>query len=50
MGQHYSAGVALYEKREYEKAIAEWEEVLKLDPNHKQSKKMIEKARKQMKK
>jgi len=50
MGQHYSAGVTLYRKREYEKAIAEWEEILKLDPNHKQSKKMIEKARKQIKK
>ncbi|MFA5780146.1 MAG: HEAT repeat domain-containing protein [Elusimicrobiota bacterium] len=50
MGEHYSAGVSLYEKREYEKAIAEWEEVLKLDPNHKQSKKMTEKARKMLKK
>jgi len=50
MGQHYSAGVTLYEKREYALAIAEWEEVLKLDPNHKQSKKMIEKAKKQLNK
>ena len=50
MGQHYSAGVSLYEKREYALAIAEWEEVLKIDPNHKQSKKMTEKARKMLKK
>lgn len=50
MGEHYSAGVSLYEKREYEKAIAEWGEVLKLDPNHKQSKKMTEKAKKMLKK
>lgn len=50
MSQHYSAGVSLYEKRQYEKAIAEWEEVLKLDPNHKQSKEVIEKAKKRMEK
>ena len=50
MGQHYSAGVSLYEKRQYEKAIAEWEKVLKLDPNHKQSKNMTEKAKKQLNK
>jgi len=41
--------VKLYQKREYEKAIAEWEEVLKIDPNHKQSKEMIDKAKKQVK-
>ncbi|MEW6556151.1 MAG: HEAT repeat domain-containing protein [Elusimicrobiota bacterium] len=50
MSSHYTAGVNLYRKREYEKAIAEWEEVLKLDPNHKKSKDMIQKAKKQLSK
>lgn len=48
--QHYTVGVNHFNKREYEKCIAEMEEILKIDPNHKQSKEMIEKAKKQLKK
>lgn len=50
MGEHYTAGVNFYQKREYEKAAAELEEALKIDPNNKQSKEMLEKIKKQIKK
>jgi len=46
MEKHYIRATTYYKKGMYKEAIAEWEEVLKIDPNHKQSKEAIEKAKK----
>ena len=48
MKKHYMRATTYYKKRMYKEAISEWEEVLKIDPNHKQSKEAIEKAKKKM--
>ena len=48
MKKHYTKAVEYYKGRMYKEAIAEWEEVLKIDPNHKQSKEAIDKAKKKM--
>ena len=47
--QHYDAAFKHYQKGEYELAIAGWEEVLKIDPNHKESKNKIELAKQKLK-
>jgi len=44
MQRYFMRGTQYYLKGEYEKAIREWEKVLKLDPNHKPSKAKIKKA------
>ena len=48
MREHYNKATKLYEQGKYKKAIKEWEKVLKLDPDHKQSKNSIEKARQKL--
>jgi len=48
MKRHYTKAVEYYKKGMYKEAISEWEKVLKIDPNHKQSKEAIEKAKKKM--
>jgi len=48
MKKHYMRATTYYKKRMYKEAIGEWEEVLKIEPNHKQSKEAIEKAKKKM--
>jgi tetratricopeptide (TPR) repeat protein len=48
MKNHYTKAVEYYKGRMYKEAIAEWKEVLKIDPKHKQSKEAIEKAKKEM--
>ncbi|MFH1957061.1 MAG: PorV/PorQ family protein [bacterium] len=49
MGEHFNNATQLYKQEKYKKAIAEWEEVLKLDPNHNLSKQKIEKAKEKLK-
>ncbi len=48
MKKHYMRATRYYKKRMYKEAISEWQKVLKIDPNHKQSKELIEKAKKKM--
>lgn len=48
MKKHYIRATRYYKKRMYKEAIGEWEKVLKIDPNHKQSKQGIEKAKKKI--
>ena len=48
-GDHFNKAVALFEKGEYKKAIKEWKEVLKIDPAHAESKRLIEKAKQTLK-
>jgi len=48
MKRHYTKATEYYKKGMYKEAISEWEELLKIDPNHKQSKEAIEKAKKKM--
>jgi len=48
MKNHYMKATEYYKKGMYKEAISEWEKVLKIDPNHKQSKEAIEKAKKRM--
>jgi len=47
--RHYGAAFKHYQKGEYELAIAGWEEVLKIDPNHTESKNKIVLAKQKMK-
>lgn len=47
--QHYDSAFKHYQNGEYELAIAGWEEVLKIDPNHKESKNKIELAKQKLK-
>ena len=49
MKKHYMRATRYYKKQMYKEAISEWEKVLKIDPNHKQSKEAIEKAKKKIK-
>lgn len=46
--RHYAEAFKHYQKGEYELAIAGWEEVLKIDPNHKESKNKIALAKEKM--
>ena len=46
MKKHYTRAVKYYKEKKYKEAIEEWGNVLKIDPNHKQSKEAIEKAKK----
>jgi len=48
MKKHYIRATRYYKRRMYKEAIGEWEKVLKIDPNHKQSKEGIKKAKKKM--
>ncbi len=48
MKKYYIRTTRYYKKEMYKEAIGEWEKVLKIDPNHKQSKEGIEKAKKKM--
>ncbi len=48
MKKHYMRGARYYRKRMYKQAIEEWEKVLSIDPNHKQSKELIERAKKKI--
>ncbi len=50
MDEYYNAGLAFFEKGEYEKAIAEFEKVLRLEPIHLQAQRLIEEAREKAKK
>jgi len=49
MKNHYMRAARYYKKAMYKEAISEWEKVLKIDPNHKQSKELIDKTKKKMK-
>ncbi|MEW6556291.1 MAG: PorV/PorQ family protein [Elusimicrobiota bacterium] len=48
MRNHYNRAVELYSNQKYEEAIKEWQEVLKLDPNHQPSQEKIEKAKEKL--
>lgn len=48
MGEHYRRATTLYMAGKFADAVAEWEQVLALDPTHKQSLEMIEKSRARM--
>ncbi|MBU2528081.1 MAG: tetratricopeptide repeat protein [Candidatus Omnitrophota bacterium] len=43
-GAHFNKATELYKQGRYEEAIAEWQEVLKINPDHKLSKQKINKA------
>jgi len=45
MDEYYNAGLAYFQNGEYEKAIAEFEKVLRLEPIHLQAQRLIEEAR-----
>lgn len=45
MERHYTVGYKAYRQGDYEAAIEEWEEVLRLDPEHTLSKRNIQKAK-----
>jgi len=49
MKEHFRKATEFYIKGEYEKAIAEWEKVLAIDPNHELSKIKIKKAEEKIK-
>lgn len=48
-GEFYNKGVELYQQGKYKEAIKLWKKVLELDPKHKPSIEVIEKARKKLK-
>lgn len=50
MDDYYNAGLAYFEKGKYEKAIAEFEKVLSLEPIHLQAQRLIKEAREKAKK
>ncbi|MBA3052622.1 tetratricopeptide repeat protein [bacterium] len=43
-GAHFNKATELYKQGRYEEAIAEWQEVLKINPAHELSKQKINKA------
>jgi|GEM_PF-787949 len=49
MDEYYNAGLIYFGKGEYEKAIAEFEKVLRLEPIHLQAQRLIEEAREKAK-
>lgn len=50
MKVYFGLGMSYYKKGEHRKAVAEFEKVLKIKPNHPQSRKMIDLCRRKMKK
>jgi len=50
MEKHWWKGFSCYEKEEYEKAIAELEKILELDPNHLESIRLIKQAKEKIEK
>jgi len=48
--KHYSTGIGYFLAEEFPQAIKEWEETLRLDPEHPNARKDIEKARNLLKK
>ncbi len=48
MQRHWGKAFSYYQKGEYEKAIAEFEKILELDPNHFESKRLIKQAKEKM--
>ncbi|MFB0527605.1 MAG: tetratricopeptide repeat protein [bacterium] len=50
MDDYYNAGLAYFENGEYEKAIAEFEKVLRLEPIHLQAQRLIKEAMEKAKK
>ncbi|MEW6556373.1 MAG: hypothetical protein AB1349_03360, partial [Elusimicrobiota bacterium] len=48
MKLHYESAYKHFQKGEYELAIAGWQEVLKLDPNHEEAKRKIELAKQKL--
>jgi len=46
-GAHFNKATELYKQGRYEAAIAEWQKVLKINPDHELSKQKIQKARSQ---
>ncbi len=48
MKQYYGAGVSYYQKNEYRKALAEFEKLLKIAPEHPQSLRLIKKIKEGM--
>jgi len=49
MKSHFSRATQLYRQKKYADAIAEWKEVLKLDPDHQLSKQKIKRAKEKLK-
>lgn len=45
MDKHYFRGIDYYAEGEFEKAVKEWDEVLRIDPEHKGAQEYIDKAR-----
>jgi len=45
MDKHYFQGIDYYAEGKFKKAIEEWDEVLRIDPEHKGAKEYIDKAR-----
>jgi len=48
MSVFFNKGTKLYERGKYKEAIASWEKVLELEPEHRQSREVIKKAKKKM--
>ena len=49
MKLHWARGMEFYKTGQYKKAIKEFEAILKLDPTHEQSRRMIEKSKEKLK-
>ncbi|MFH2070784.1 MAG: tetratricopeptide repeat protein, partial [Elusimicrobiota bacterium] len=50
MKEHYTLGVTYYRLGKYNDSLKEFESLLKIDPNHKQSLRMVEELKKKLKK
>ncbi|MDO9513861.1 MAG: tetratricopeptide repeat protein [Elusimicrobiota bacterium] len=48
MSRFFNDGTKLYEQGKYKEAIASWEKVLELEPEHQQSREVIKKAKQKM--
>ncbi len=42
--KYYNSGIAYYDKEQFKKAIAQWNKVLKIDPDHKKAREYKERA------